>query len=123
MGLLGFGAGVGDEARLGAHKPLVVTAVADDGADGAGKAAEDALMEFCHDGMCLIFIQLRVSTLTDILLKPYLASVCMDNATLGTIIVRTRGKNQFLQYQIIEIYDMREIINKGGQLRSPLLSV
>ena len=86
VGLLGLGAGVGDGARLGAHKPLVVTAVADDGADGAGKAAEDALMEFCHDGMCLIFIQLRVSTLTDVLLKPYLASMCMDNGRVGEIL-------------------------------------
>ena len=86
VGLLGLGAGVGDEARLGAHKPLVVTAVADDGADGAGKAAEDALLEFCHDGMCLVFIQLRVSTLTDVLLKPYLASMCMDNGRSGEIL-------------------------------------
>ena len=86
VGLLGLGAGVGDGARLGAHKPLVVTAVADDGADGAGKAAEDALMEFCHDCMCLIFIQLLVSTLTDVLLKPYLASMCMDNGRSGEIL-------------------------------------
>ena len=88
VGLLGLGAGVGDEARLGAHKPLVVTAVADDCADGAGKAAEDALMELCPDGMCLIFIQLRVSTLTDVLLKPYLASMCIDNGRVGEILCR-----------------------------------